>query len=81
MREIPTTVFEAVDGKRFDNAEACAKHEEAMFSQLLKSLNPETVRDALKQVGLSVRADRSSAAPAPLSKKDAAPKAAEVRAS
>jgi hypothetical protein len=59
VKSIQIIVHEAVDGKRFDNADQCAEHEVAILDQLLASLNPDLIKDALKRAGIVIRIDRS----------------------
>jgi hypothetical protein len=71
MKEIQTTMFEAVDGETFTTLKACSEHEIALLDQLLASVAPDDIRAALKRVrGMTVRADRGVTRPAAL--KDAA---------
>jgi hypothetical protein len=71
MKEVQTTMYEAVDGQTFATLKACAEHEIALLDQLLASVAPDDIRTALKRVrGMTVRADRGGNRPAAL--KDAA---------
>jgi hypothetical protein len=59
VKSVQIIVHEAVDGKRFDTADKCAEYEVAILDQLLASLNPDLIKEALKRNGIVVRADRS----------------------
>jgi hypothetical protein len=58
-KSVQIIVHEAVDGKRFDTADQCAEYEVGILDQLLTSLNPDLIREALKRRGFSIRNDRS----------------------
>lgn len=56
MKPVQSTMYEAIDGQRFDTEDACLKHEVALLDQLIGSLKFDDVRDALKRHGILVRA-------------------------
>jgi hypothetical protein len=66
VKSIQITIFEAVDGTRFDTAEKCVEHDVSILDQLLASLNPDLIKESLKRMGIIVRADRSVARMEPI---------------
>jgi dihydrodipicolinate synthase/N-acetylneuraminate lyase len=63
MKEVQITMYEAVDGQKFDDAKACVEHDLALLDQLLGTLTQAEIKTALRKVGLLIRNDRAPPAP------------------